>query len=94
MRTLPVRLCKSNTLFFMVVMGAIFVALKTKGLVITWSGGIQVNQRLFLGAVLRVGVTMGAYAKILQYPRGNCLAWGAMSLLGLYRQCERSCLGG
>jgi 1,4-dihydroxy-2-naphthoate octaprenyltransferase len=82
MKTLPVRLGKNNTLLLIASFGMLLEALITKAVLMTWSG-IQVNPSLLIRVILRVGMMMGMYFKILQYPRGNYLAWGVMSLLGL-----------
>ena len=82
MKTLPVRLGKSNTLLLMVSLGALLDTVLTSGLSMDWSG-IQMDPARLVGSVLRVGVTIGTYSIILHYPRRNMLAWGMMSLLGL-----------
>lgn len=82
MKTLPIRLGKTNTLLLMAIMGTLLDTLITKGIRLNWSG-IQMNSSLFLGSILRVGTLIGVYTRILQYPRENYLAWGMISLLGL-----------
>lgn len=83
MRTLPVRLGKSNTLLLMAGLGSLADAMITKGIWATPSAGVQVNPELLAGSVFRVCAMMGAYAVILKYPRDNYVAWGIMSLFGL-----------
>jgi 4-hydroxybenzoate polyprenyltransferase len=82
MKTLPVRLGKNNTLFIMAILGMLLDTLVTKGVLMTWTG-LHVNFSLLIGSISRVGVLIGIYSKILQYPKGNNLAWSVMSLLGL-----------
>jgi len=82
MKTLPVRLGKDNTLFLMAVLGMLLDTLITGGVLVTWTG-IHVDLSLLVGSIARVGVLIGVYSKILKYPKGNNLAWGVMSLLGL-----------
>ena len=82
MRTLPVRLGKTKTLLLMASVGALLDVLITKGVLVNLSG-IQLDLPLFMGSFLRIGLMIGVYRKILQYPRENRWAWGVMSLFGL-----------
>lgn len=82
MRTLPVRLGKTNTLLLMAGLGSLADTLLTKGILMT-SSGLHMNPELVAESALRVGAMIGAYSVILQFPRENYYAWGTMSLLGL-----------
>jgi hypothetical protein len=82
MKTLPVRLGKSNTLLLMVVLGTFLEAFICKGILATRSG-IHVEAPLLMESIVRVGTLIGVYGIILQYPKGSHFAWGGMSLLGL-----------
>lgn len=81
MKTLPVRLGKTNTLLLMASLGTLLESLITNGISMTWAG-IHVSTPLLGGSVFRVTMLLIFYAMILQYPKGS-LAWGWMSLLGL-----------
>lgn len=82
MKTLPVRLGKNGTLLFMGIMGSLLDAFITNGISPSWSG-TQMDISMVLASFLRVGLLMGLYYKILQYPKENLLAWGAMSVFGV-----------
>ena len=82
MQTLPVRLGKTNTLYLMASMGILLDALFTEAISVSWSG-LQLDVPSLMTSFVRVSITIGVYSKILQYPRGDRLAWGGMSLLGL-----------
>ncbi|KAF5027509.1 hypothetical protein F66182_380 [Fusarium sp. NRRL 66182] len=82
LKTLPVKLGKQNTILFLAGVGLLVESFLTLGIDVTASAVI-VSFPLVSRAFLRVGLTMAAYWQVLSYPRGNCLAWGSMSLLGL-----------
>ncbi|KAE9373807.1 hypothetical protein N431DRAFT_337271 [Stipitochalara longipes BDJ] len=82
MKTLPVRLGKKNTLLLMAGFGALLDILIIQGGIMTQSC-IRINASLVVEGILRVGMTIGLYAKIIQYPKENRLAWGFLSLFGL-----------
>ncbi|KAK2804807.1 hypothetical protein FQN51_001449 [Onygenales sp. PD_10] len=82
LKTLPMKLGKRNTFIIMAALGLPLDMMLTAGLWAT-QGGVWVNPRLVLEGGLRICLTMAAYWKILQYPRKNVWAWGAMGLLGL-----------
>ncbi|KAK2770877.1 hypothetical protein FQN53_005346 [Emmonsiellopsis sp. PD_33] len=82
LKTLPMKLGKRNTFIIMAASGLPLDMMLTAGLWAT-QGGVWVNPRLVLEGGLRICLTMAAYWKILQYPRKNVWAWGAMGLLGL-----------
>lgn len=82
MKTFPVRLGKKNTLLLMASLGFLVDALATKGVFVDLLG-VHVDLVLLCWALLRMSATMGFYANILQYPKGDYWAWGSVSLLGL-----------
>ena len=82
LKTLPMRLGKRNTILFLMALGMPLDILLTGGMWVT-RAGIQVDLGLMSQGILRICLTMGAYWKILQYPRKNSWVWGIMGLLGL-----------
>lgn len=83
MRTLPIRLGKNATLTLMTVLGIAVEAFVTQGIWWTETTGLVIETRLLLGTLIRVGLLMATYRKVLRYPKGNVWAWGFMALFGL-----------
>ncbi|KAJ3537417.1 hypothetical protein NM208_g6323 [Fusarium decemcellulare] len=82
LQTLPVKLGKRGTMFFMTSMGLLLDPILTHSVDFT-AGGIIVRSPQLIRSFLRISLTMAAYWKVLEYPRENCWAWGFMSLFGL-----------
>ena len=83
METLPIRLGGKNTLCLMGVLGTFVDASLTRGISIDSSWGFYIDKFCLAEAILRVGMTMLFYSKILEYQHGNVIAWGTASLIGL-----------
>jgi hypothetical protein len=64
------------------ILGTFVDAAMTRGISIDCAG-VYVYRLLLAEAILRVGMTMLFYSKVLEYHHGNVIAWGTASLLGL-----------
>lgn len=83
MKTLPIRLGRKNTFCLMGILGTFVDAALTRGILIDGAWGIYVDRILLAEAILRVGMTMLFYSKVLEHHHENVIAWGTASLMGL-----------
>lgn len=82
LNTLPILLGKRLTLILLLLVGIPADMFLTGG--IAHGGvGITIAWSLVVSSVMRMTMTIFFFYIVLQYPRGNYLAWGSMALFGL-----------
>lgn len=82
MKTLPVRLGKTNTMALLAIL-TLFMDTWLTGAVSISNTGLVMQPASLAGGLVRSVGTVLAYWQILEYPKGHLLSWGCMSLLGL-----------
>jgi 4-hydroxybenzoate polyprenyltransferase len=83
MKTLPIRLGRKNTLRLLGIEGCVVDAAITKGITIDGVWGFHADKILIPDTIIRVGMTILFYSKVLEHNHGNFMAWGIASLIGL-----------
>ena len=83
MHTLPIRLGRQNTLCLMAVVGPFVDAALTRGILVDSLWNFHIEVFLLAESILRVGMTMLFYSKVLEHNHESICAWGTASLIGL-----------
>lgn len=81
MKALPVRLGRKNNFCPMSILGTFVDAALTRG-ISTDGACVYVDRLLLAEAILRVGMSMLFYSKVLEHHHGNVISWGTASLMG------------
>lgn len=82
-KTLPIRLRRKNTICLMGILGTCVDATLTRGISMNGAWGIYIDKSLLAEAILRVGMTMLFYSKVLEHHHENVIAWSTDSFIGL-----------